>query len=754
MASIRTGIELNDQFSHVLCGIVSSVNLAISSMEDMNQAMGADVNTSSLQAAREQLNQAAAAADRLNQELQDIGSSTTSQEQLNDRVGELQPRIGQATQGFKGWQKAIIVANNTLGLVKNTLGNFGVMDMGGAFDRIDTMNRFQKTVSIMTGDADMANAALAKLTNTVVGTAYGLDVASKATQGFLTRGMSLGAATEQVRIWADAVSFYGEGTNEQLNSVVDAIGKMYSKGKVEADQLDRLFDAGIGAAEIYAQAVNQSVSKVKDQLSEGDISSAQFIETVSKALDQGVSSGAAKDAGGTWATTFANVKAAITRGWTSTIENLDAALASHGLPSSMEMVTMFGQKVETVLNTIGNHMEWFVGMAVNAGNTMSSTGDFISSNWGTIAPIIGAVVAALGLYTLALGAHNAVQMISNVQKAVAAVQEYRQAKAILATAAAHSAETVATATATVAQTGFNTALLACPLTWIILGLIALIAVIIAVANHFSGAGHTAQSAFGVISGCIFVVGAAFKNFGLSVLNIMLGVYSAIAAFRLNMIAAFYNAICSVQSFWYDLLSTAMTVIESICRALNKLPFIEFDYSGISAAADDYAAKSAEATNNKKEYKSVSDAFKEGSSTFNAFDKGWASNAYANGAKWGDSVTNKVKNMLSPKIKGSETPDKSNGSDYSGALSDTALNTSKTADNTAKTAKALDITSEDLKYLRDIAERDVVNRYTTASINVNMTNHNSINNDMDLDGVTEHLRATIEEQMNAAAEGVH
>ncbi len=36
----------------------------------------------------------------------------------------------------------------------------------------------------------------------------------------------------------------------------------------------------------------------------------------------------------------------------------------------------------------------------------------------------------------------------------------------------------------------------------------------------------------------------------------------------------------------------------------------------------------------------------------------------------------------------------------------------------------------------------------------MTNHNTINNEMDLDGVTEHLRTTIEEQMNATAEGVH
>ena len=470
MGSIMTGIQLQDRFTQPILNLVSSVNLAVSVMEDMSQAVGADINTSSIQAARDSLNQATAAATAFNEELENtrtasptrqpepvqrdiqwrsdsmpvfhgtgmerfqqeirqtdvmlgrlndqqaginvtassldilpanamrditgirdrihgivhtiqqlesnpmdidtnrvnselerlrsrLSNAISEQENLNRAMEDMDMSAANASYlrlsqtisdteryirdniteqgnfnrevercrsparqvetGFKGWQKAIIVANNAVDLVKNTLGRIGVTDLSGAFNRIDTMNRFQKTVSTMTGDSNMADAALAKLKDTTVGTAYGLDVASKATQGFLTRGMGLGAATEQVRIWADAVSFYGEGTNEQLKSVVDAIGKMYSKGKVEADQLDRLFDAGIGAAEIYAEATGENVSKVKDDLSDGAISSAKFIDTISKAMDSGVSAGAAKDAGSTWATTFANMGAAITRGWTN-----------------------------------------------------------------------------------------------------------------------------------------------------------------------------------------------------------------------------------------------------------------------------------------------------------------------------------------------------------------------------------------------------------------------------------------------------
>ena len=85
---------------------------------------------------------------------------------------------------------------------------------------------------------------------------------------------------------------------------------------------------------------------------------------------------------------------------------------------------------------------------------------------------------------------------------------------------------------------------------------------------------------------------------------------------------------------------------------------------------------------------------------------------------------------------------------------TAKNTAGTAKNTAKSAQALSATSEDLKYLRDMAAQKYINRFTTAKITVHQTNHNKINKKLDLDGVTEHLRKTMEEQMISAAEGVH
>ena len=913
MASIRTGIELNDNFSSVLYGIINSVNLAVSAMHDMSQTMNAGIDTSSLEGAREQLNQATIAADELNQALHDIGTPVNSplqrapvqqepvqvpiqwqsdnlnvfngtgverfeqeiqsannmlntlnetqrrigetalnldifpsdatqdimqigtrirgipaqiqrmeenpldmntgaanadlehlraqlnsaiqeqnnlnqavqdmdvgaannaylrlsqtissteryirdniagQEQFNETVNECNSRVNRVSNSFSAWQKGIIVANNALSLIENILGRLDIMNIDGAFNRLDTMNRFQKTITTMTGDANMAKAALEILKDTTLGTAYGLDVAAKSTQGFLTRGMSLGAATNQVRIWADAVSFYGEGTNQQLQSVVDAIGKMYSKGKVEADQLDRLFDAGIGAAEIYAQAIGESVSKVKDDLSNGNISSAQFIETVSQTLDNGISAGAAKNAGDTWATTFSNVQAAITRGWTNVITNLDSALASRGLPSAMEMVKGFGQKVESVLNSIGNSMGFVIECMMNIYEVMSSVGGFIADNWSVISPIVYAVVAALAMYAAYMGIVNAVELISNGIKIAMCIASY-------AHAAATGAEVSATAAATAAQYGLNTALLACPITWIILLVIALIAVLISVARYIANTGTVAQSTFGVICGWVAVAGAFILNTAIGLFNSIIQFawstfvepFIGIVEWVLNVAnggfdsfgGAVANLIGQIISWFLSLGKVVTQIIDAIfgtdwTSGLNNLQneVIAWGKNDNAITLD----RNAPTIDYRMNY----------------------SDAYASGAKWGDGVSNKVKDAFSFERDDTSNKDK-NIDDYKNQLANnnslaaqtaaqTAANTGDTKKNTDKIAKQLDITSEDLKYLRDIAERDIVNRFTTAQIKVDMTNHNTINNDMDLDGVTEHLRTTIEEQMYAAAEGVH
>ena len=80
--------------------------------------------------------------------------------------------------------------------------------------------------------------------------------------------------------------------------------------------------------------------------------------------------------------------------------------------------------------------------------------------------------------------------------------------------------------------------------------------------------------------------------------------------------------------------------------------------------------------------------------------------------------------------------------------------SNIADNTAQIADDVSVSSDDIKLLRDIAERQVINKYTTAEIKVEMVNHNNISNEMDLDGVVNLLEAKVTEALVTSAEGVH
>lgn len=91
-----------------------------------------------------------------------------------------------------------------------------------------------------------------------------------------------------------------------------------------------------------------------------------------------------------------------------------------------------------------------------------------------------------------------------------------------------------------------------------------------------------------------------------------------------------------------------------------------------------------------------------------------------------------------------------------AINDSGLGGSSgdTADNTARMADTLDITNEELEYLRDIAEREAVNRFTTAEIQVNFGGiNNNVSSNMDLDGIVNYTGEGVYEAMEVAAEGV-
>lgn len=259
----------------------------------------------------------------------------------------------------EGATSSIMKIASGIGVFKalSASANLAKSSISSAMGRQDTMEAFNRTITQITGSAENATKALEDLKKITKGTAYGLDIAAKATQNFVTRGMDLSKATKSVGIWADAVSFYGKGTNEQLETVTDALAKMRTKGTVEMEQLNRLFDVGINAVGIYAKAVGRNAADVQEDLSAKTITTEQFLDVVEKAMAEGTNgvdkiAGAALQAGSSWTGTIDNMKAATTRGVLSIMQAIDNMLSKNNLPQMREMISQFGKTTEATMNVI------------------------------------------------------------------------------------------------------------------------------------------------------------------------------------------------------------------------------------------------------------------------------------------------------------------------------------------------------------------------------------------------------------------
>ena len=553
------------------------------------------------------------------------------------------------------------------------------------------------------------------------------DTASAVAKLGLNAGNAFGGNMDQVIAFMEQVNkqfvIGGATAQEQSNAMIQLTQAM-AAGALRGEELNSILDGAPGIARAIEKYMGIAEGSIKSVAQEGKVTA----EVVKNAMFAMADETNAKfdSMPKTWAQIWVDMK-------------------NQALSMFAPILTKINQignstKFQKVTTGLINGLAAVANVASSALDILIAIASVIVDNWSWIQPIIMGIVAAMLIY-------NGVALVTNAIMSI-------QATAKAVHAAATAMEAGATFTATAAQQGLNAALLACPITWIILLIIAVIAAIYAACAAVAKFTGIANSGFGVICGRIMVVISFFKNLGLSVANIALGIWNALGACASNIGTAFHNVISNVQGWFYNLLSTALTVVAGICEALNKLPFVEFDYSGITSKASEYAAKSAEAYGNVEEYKSVADAFNEGMSTFDTFQDGWAADAFASGAAWGDGVADKVSGMFDFSALDSMGADSLDAFNLGNDLDSIYGNTGDIANNTAATADALDIAEEDLAYLRDIAEREAINRFTTAEIKVEQHNENHISKDADLDGIMDAWANDFAEKLEVSEEGVH
>jgi len=736
MATIRTAFQLVDGMSPSIRGITNALNICISSFESMQAASSNAIDVSSLEAARREL---AGAEASFNEVERSVDSACDSQNKFNHSMREGHGHASSLLETIKGVAAGMLAAQVVMSGIQAVSNTIKASDqLGQTKARLGLINDGLRTTdelqNMIFQSAQRSRASYTDTANVV------------AKLGILAKNAF--SSNEEAVAFAEQMNKQfkiGGASLEEQTAGMYQLTQAMASGKLQGDEFRSIMENAPMLAQAIATYTGKSMGELRKVSAEGEITAG----IIKKSLFSAAEDTEAR---------FAKMPKTIGEAWTS--------IKNQGLMAFQPVLLKINEVVNNPnFNTMVMQMVYGISMismaVLNLINLISSVSAFFQNNWSIIAPIVWAIVTALGAYLVMMGLVNMANMASAISTGAASL-------AADIYAASLDMQAGSTFFATAAQYGLNAALLACPITWVVLAIIALIAIFylaVAAVNKFAG---TSYSATGLIAGTFVAMGAVIYN----VIAYVWNVFAAYVEFFANV---FTNPVEAVKRLHINLALTiidsmlaatrgcdqfatnmANAIIEGINMAINAWnEFVDLlnSFGGVgdklglgkgstlgytaSITSDLDSAKAnleGYLANTPDNYITVPRM--EAKDIGSAFNSGYA---------WGANAENYLGNMFS-------IPDNQVGNG-SGFNYDDLLNNAKdTADNTGKIKDKMDITDEDLKYLRDIAEQEVINRFTTAEINVDMTNHNTINNGMDIDGIIHHLGDGLYENLQTVAEG--
>lgn len=715
MGTIRTAIALYDGVTSPLQSMHKAMGVVLNTFESMQQASGRAVDTAAIREAREEWAKAGTAFDAIEE---NIRNANNEQQKFNNSIrggsnsanGLLSTikKIAVAAGGIAGINKVQNISDE-LASTKARLNL--LVDDGGSVDVLE-----QKI---------MASAQRSR-------SAY-FDTASAVAKLGLNAGNAFNGDMDQVIAFMEQVNkqfvIGGATAQEQSNAMIQLTQAM-AAGALRGEELNSILDGAPGIARAIEKYMGIAEGSIKTVAQEGKVTA----EVVKNAMFAMADETNAKfdSMPKTWAQIWVDMK-------------------NQALSMFAPILTKINQignstKFQKVTTGLINGLAAVANVASSALDILIAIASVFVDNWGIIQPLVLGIAAAMLLYNGYLIANNAITAISNAQKGLAAVQAYKAAVANTTLAATEKAEAMAKASATAAQYGFNAALLACPLTWILLIIIAVIAaiyMIVAAINKLTG---STISATGIICGVVAVAGAFVLNCAIGVLNaiiqaiwtIFVAPFLGIVEWILNVCNGGFNSfgdavanlIGQIIGWFLNLGKVVTTIIDAIFGT-DWTSGLESLQSAVTSWGKNENAITLDKNAPTIDYRAT------------------YSGAWDAGYDFGQGIDDKIGGMFD-----ASGLDSMGAFDLSNTLDGIYGNTGDTAANTAATADALDIAEEDLAYLRDIAEREAINRFTTAEIKVEQHNENHISKDADLDGIMDAWANDFAEKLEVSEEGVH
>lgn len=722
---ISTAIRINDGMSPALRSMNKALMIVLNSFESMQSATADPINTAAISEARTEL---ARVETTLNDVENGARQAANAQDNFTDSVrnsdnamGGLVRKVGKLVATYASFQ-ALQGAANLSDQVSQTESRLKmIVDVSGGetFDELEQKIKASANRS-RASYLDTADA-ITKLANNA-GNAFNNNDEIIAFLEAINKEFVIGGADAQA----------ASGAMLQLTQAMAA-------GALRGDELNSVLEGAPEIARLVERSMGWAEGSIKSYAEEGKVTA----EVVKNAMlsNLGEINAKYKQMPWTWGQVFTVAK-------DKAIGALEPILAKIN-----ELAN--NKSVQNLANNVANNITYVANLTVTAFEKLASVARFVVDNWSKISPYIYGVVGALLFYMTVLGIVKGIELASAAAKIAIAT----------ATAIATAAQwffASSTGAATTAQIGLNGALYACPLTWIVVIILAVIAAIIALIGWISKTLGVTNSVVGGIIGALSaafaIIWNQFKAFVDLVFTIINMVVSQFVAFA-NFFANFLNdPVASIIHLFGDMADAILGILEGIARAIDAVfgSNLSSAVSGWRSGLDDKVNALAK-EKGRGNYEEVLNKV-----NFTTDALGWERKdvkaSFTAGAEFGDNLADKVKNFsLSGVIEGLTASDASENAidELIPNFDQLAGNVGDINDNTKGIKDSVDISDEDLKYMRDIAEQEAINRFTTAEISVDFGGvSNNINSDIDLDGFMETFTDRIVESASVAAEGIH
>ncbi|MBM6918576.1 tape measure protein [Intestinimonas butyriciproducens] len=713
MATIRTAIQIYDGMTRPLQAMHRATSILINSFESMQRASSNSVDVSSIQTVREELARAGAAFDEIEENIREAGNQ---QDRFNQNI-----RSGTtAADGLWGKLKGIAATVGGLAATKKILG------------LSDTLASTKARLNLIVDDG----GSVGELEKKIMASAQRsrslyFDTASAVA--------SMGSNAKAAFNGTDEIIAFMEQINKQFviggasaqgqSAAMLQLTQAMAAGALRGEELNSILENAPGIARAIESYMGIAEGSIKSYAEQGLITA----EVVKNAMFAAADETNAK---------FESMPKTWAQIWTS-MQNKALSIFAPILTKINQIGN--SERFTQVTDGIINGLAGIASVATWVLDLLIGGAALVVDNWSWLAPIVGGVATA---FLVLNGAMLAYKTVTGIVNALETVKAARLAMTTVAT----GAQTTATFAQTAAQYGLNAALYACPLVWIIILVIALVALFyaaVAAVNKFAG---TSVSATGLICGAFMAALAFIGNIFIALWNLVVDVFvmiynlvGTVANFIGNVFNDPVGAVCRL---FFDLADTVLSVLQALASAIDTI--FGSNLAGSVQGWRDSLGGWVDSTFGKGEEvmeKLNADDMKLGRFEYGAaFDMGY---------EFGQGVEDTVGGLFDFSAMDSlGAADGLDAFNLGNTLDGIYGNTGDTAGNTAAMSDALDIAEEDLAYLRDIAEREAINRFTTAEIHVEQHNENHISSDTDLDGIMDAWANDFAEKLDVSEEGVH